>query len=1196
MASHQFLDLDNTPIPERRAEECRIYIRDIPVELNTEGLVQLFSDYGSVKSVLFPKNATWAYITYEKHAEAERAIRSLHQQLPLNLHVSLAQDKKPTDPRRIASTGLKSPFIPLKDDKISLSIPSSIESNISQNSVVKNLPPAYTNSLCTFQQNLQYPVPIDNDCFNPYEAPEKYGDTNNLWTRGNVTVTKDGRKHVSFGRGYVYYELPAPDPAIESYINKVYEKRTKDIYVHGVDELSHNCGKCLHCGKATIFTCQRCMAFYCTRDCQISDWHKHRSECQPIPPLVKLEEAAAITNGNSNTMISFQPLRRPKKFDISATKESVPNGENLINKTVAPLENLKASNQPQLPLVNLMDNVSITTNSEIIQAEHKNNQIAEKHKNGQEQTLLNCSKVSENFDTPPLKNMYNRNSSSLQNESTDNSNKIQAVKHKTNVSDEIKPLRKPLDAVQVEESLGFRKLSFLPDDTFVEVQIIISEDNGYWVQKLDNWKKFEDMSLKLQEVAEKSQKAKPQLKNLYAIKFKEMWYRVVVLELNPTKVRFVDYGHTEVITQNDFYLIEEFKAIPGFAKKIRIINAKPNQKRLVENDVISVKKISINADSNIINVEIKEEHEIITPSNTVLSLPQKKEPDNFELKSVMDILQVDTEGLIQIHEITDNIARATLLPTVSESIYEKLLYTLPEECKKMEGRLNKEAKINDLICGKREEDGEWFRGYIKSLGPPIKLSLVDEAREMGIVEVAPYPEKFNDLYTLGVICQVKSDSTVSLAATNSYQFKVLKCNKQNSEFIAEIQIQLEDNTKTEVMVKAYKHFTEQKKILYAKLKSGSKVCIASFRSQKIIYLRPLDPNEVERYTRLMQKVSKYASELESLRVPPVVGQMVLSKYIDNNYYRGVVKQVEKQNALVCYIDFGNFEFCSFKELKPLPEELQIERSCAVKITLKGVASDVPMTKETSDYLTELTGTETPIICTFDDGPEVNSVVLKLENGQNLNEKLHKMLTEPSWTKPDDNQCYMVSDLPACSLGKVGDTTNVMVLATVEEGVVYIMGPMDREITSHIFDLMPELLKKHCENTDHYIPRQNELCLAFHGNKWYRAVCLDPKIAVDTAQIFFVDHGNVDAVKHTNLRLMVRDFMSPEALGNICSIKDFGQRDSSGQYAPELLKRLTQLMKDVVRITIVSFEGDGAYCVDLPDIRATLIKENLLKTM
>lgn len=43
--------------------------------------------------------------------------------------------------------------------------------------------------------------------------------------RGVITVTEDGRRHVSLGRGYTLYEFPEQNPKVEECIVHVLEKR-----------------------------------------------------------------------------------------------------------------------------------------------------------------------------------------------------------------------------------------------------------------------------------------------------------------------------------------------------------------------------------------------------------------------------------------------------------------------------------------------------------------------------------------------------------------------------------------------------------------------------------------------------------------------------------------------------------------------------------------------------------------------------------------------------------------------------------------------------------------------------------------------------------------------------------------------------------------------------------------------------------
>lgn len=60
----------------------------------------------------------------------------------------------------------------------------------------------------------------------------------------------------------------------------------------------------------------------------------------------------------------------------------------------------------------------------------------------------------------------------------------------------------------------------------------------------------------------------------------------------------------------------------------------------------------------------------------------------------------------------------------------------------------------------------------------------------------------------------------------------------------------------------------------------------------------------------------------SLKEAPVVGQMVISQYIDNNYYRVIVTKVQDDKITIAYIDFGNTEVTNIKKLKVLSDDLK----------------------------------------------------------------------------------------------------------------------------------------------------------------------------------------------------------------------------------------------------------------------------------
>lgn len=61
--------------------------------------------------------------------------------------------------------------------------------------------------------------------------------------------------------------------------------------------------------------------------------------------------------------------------------------------------------------------------------------------------------------------------------------------------------------------------------------------------------------------------------------------------------------------------------------------------------------------------------------------------------------------------------------------------------------------VGDLICGQRF-DGDWLRGYILSLTPPLKMVIIDEARIMPINKTVTCDKTFSNIYAFGAICEI----------------------------------------------------------------------------------------------------------------------------------------------------------------------------------------------------------------------------------------------------------------------------------------------------------------------------------------------------------------------------------------------------------------------------------------------------------
>ncbi|KAK2582879.1 hypothetical protein KPH14_008956 [Odynerus spinipes] len=1141
-----------------KPEEYKLYVANIPVELNEEGVKQIFNHYGKVIGLFYRPHTTWAFVTYETYREAEYALRDLHDKPPLYLKVSFGKEKTSDKMVQKKSHNQKS-----------------VESyeHLNQNPQCNNeayeqitgkgkpINAFYKQRLQRFQlpahryhadDDLLYPVPTDLYTYDPYESVDPFNHANALWTRGTVTVTRDGKRHVSNGRGYTSYEIPDPHPEIETMINQVHEKRINGLYEHGQDALKHMVGKCICCAKVTKMKCERCYSFYCSRECQVVDWPRHKTECRKIPALIKDIKSLSTSSDEEHDVTLNLPrtyqntLRRPKK-----------SAEALLNK-----------------------NAEATTNK----CTDITNTKSSANKN-----FKNDHQINDTF-------KINNDTSKLSTTRKD----IAKPKETLNTSDPLK----------VEKDLAFKKSTFLKKKQFTQVKIVeFATDGEYWIHKVDQAEVFQKMMCNLQDMAENMPKTKPVVGKMYAHKFEELWHRVNVMSINPTRIFFLDYGTINVIEDDDFREIT-LENIEPFTQKIRLSQkAQETHGNLKLNDIIFVKPISF--EENVIIVDIQNKETSRSSLTKLLAAPQsddaakstselsqdtkekksvnKSKTVLLSLPSVTEFLSESSYGLLEVHAmLQNNTYGITLLPDNLSTEFQKILYELPEHCSSAKQDNEYKVSMGELVCGQRA-DGDWLRGCVLAL-QPIQLAIIDEARVTTVQKVIPYPDKFHNICKFGVICEIAANNC-KLQANNHYNFHVVSC---SNEVVIEIEVK---EQKVKGVIKLWEPRLEQSGVKLFELKSGTEVCITSYRNQSTLYVRSLQPEDQEKFHKIMQDVAKCAQSAPYLEELPVVGEMVMAQYIDNNFYRAIVIKIheEKQDVRISYVDFGNEENTFWTNLKVLPAALKLHPSCAAKVILKDVPTDAAMNEDTSNYLIDLTGREVPLICNFSGIPSKDGVSLTLANGESINDKIKQLLT-PSWEKSqeEDTTVYMSKDIKSAELVS-SDQNHVIVLSTIKEGMTYAMCPLDIDLMTNVYDVLPGLMSEYCVKANYYVPRKDELCLALYEDHWYRTVCISPSVTVKKCKLFFLDYGSVEEVPHENIRAMTKDFLTPASLSSVCNVVNLVPNSENAKIPSNILKRISELVSPGCRVLIkvVQTLDDGLYTVELPEVRDKLIEENLI---
>ncbi|CAK9795242.1 Protein vreteno [Anthophora plagiata] len=1197
MAYCENFELNEDPSPSNR-KEFTLYINNLPGELTEHGLLQIFNHYGTVKGHFYRSNTSWAYITYNMYREAENAIKDLDNKPPLRLQISFAKEK--------GSNANSNPSVPLTKIQPLKNVAQQPENHNVPNveltnkslgpskllNVLKKIKPNPTLPKYTYTEDddLLYPYPSDVHTYNPYENAEPYASTNTLWTRGQLTITEDGKRHVSLGRGYTMYEIPYPDPEVHNYISKVYEKRNPDLYEYGKDMLQSAVEICKICSKKTKFTCERCYnMFYCSRDCQVKDWPRHKVECEAVPSLVTAIQSVSVSQSNtrektpSRNISNVQiPLRRPKKCTnrMATSNEAVDavSEDQTVNNVSTTVGNNNANN----------------SSSEYLHSEAGINHVKHQKNDGGDKLRI------------PRKSYSSVSEKSLQKGiQNDDSNKLNI--HKS--TNKILPNFNIDDVQKMEEDISFPIHTFLSKTEFKDVKIIEKQNREFWIQKVEDESNIAQLMVSLQDDAEKAQTVEPICGNIYAVKYENIWHRALVTSVLPVKVHYIDYGNDEtLVSRTNFREINKYKDIPHFSAKIRLSDAAYEKYKNVKyEDVITVKMISI--DSNeVISVEVQDENNRSTSKVTGINdnpvshisntskvsnnspVSSKTSTNNnlsnfsSKFKSIISALTVGKTGFLEIGaKLKNNTYDITLLPCDAQSDYEKLVFQLPTVCEEIAEHSHHSPGIGDLICGLT--DDQWWRGYIVSLKPSLKMALVDASKVASVNKTIPCPENFLDIYAFGAMCEV-ADAKHEFSVHEEYQFEVVKQNINKEQDKIEIEIS-KGQDKLKAFVKPWIPLPEQTGLLYFELKSGSEVSITAYRSHILLFVRSLDSEALEYYNYVMQNVAKCAQTSPSLKEPPVVGQIVIGQYVDENYYRAIVTKIQDDKIAISYIDFGNTEVTNIKKLKPLTDDLKQLRSCVAKVILNDVPKDVPMTKDVSDYLAHLVGTEVPLTCTFNGIPFKDGVHLKLHNGESVNKVISELLVPTSKeTAEEDKTCYMLDDISTISLGNVGSIIEVIILHRVDDAHTYAMCPLDHDIVTHIFDTLPPKINAYCKTSDCYIPRKKELCLAFYKDGWYRAACLCRSSTATTCKVFFIDYGNTEDVNHKDIRLMPREFVTPSALANICNIINIPKHN--GQCSSDMKKVLELLAGGLVdlvpaKIKIVAYDSKAEiYEVELCD--------------
>lgn len=743
-----------------------------------------------------------------------------------------------------------------------------------------------------------------------------------------------------------------------------------------------------------------------------------------------------------------------------------------------------------------------------------------------------------------------------------------------------------LPNLNLDQDFAFQK-PFLSSGGFTEVQIVdVHAPSIFSVQKTSELLKLTELMKELNEKITKCPKVSEIIpEKFYGALFDGIWHRVQLILGPKPKLDYVDYG-TIVDATPDLELrdIGALSEVPRYACLIRVptvLPSSPEYSSLGPERKILVKMVNQDQEG-IINVQVlekepKESKSLPQPRKTPSvesvskmrppKIATKEPPPALELPSVISRLPKGALASVEIPQVIDgNSATCVVLTEDLLDFYNQLLMPLKEDCDKAAPEYSTFIpKVNDVVCGLKK-DGFWVRARVLAVTPKLKVASLDEGIICEAVKTIPMVSKYADIPTFACLIQTSDvfplqvNSTAYVVVNNKAsaslegEFVETKSKFELKPWISSVESLKpqngggehqngrqapngrlgENGAKFEIGAKfetGAKIQTAEIKEIEQIIKNNSSVAVQAFRDASILFVRSLETKEVERYLNVVQEAARQAQTAPKVSKVSI-GDKVLAQFkLDDNFYRAIVVDVKGQEVKIAYLDFGNQEVTEIERLREMPEALKQQEDGCVKVVLKGIEK-FPLTPEASAYLGTIADQETPFILSYESKIQ-DGVVLTARDGVRVNDKVNKFI-KPKFDEKQE-EIFKLTDIEMGKLGSVGADTTALCLGVLEPGYKYIFAPMDRELIAHLSTVMPAQLMEYAQKTQFYIPRFNELCVALFEGEWCRGCCFNPTAKENTAEIYFMDYGNIAPVKHEDLRKMPEEFMKPCALGCICNV-------------------------------------------------------------
>lgn len=318
---------------------------------------------------------------------------------------------------------------------------------------------------------------------------------------------------------------------------------------------------------------------------------------------------------------------------------------------------------------------------------------------------------------------------------------------------------------------------------------------------------------------------------------------------------------------------------------------------------------------------------------------------------------------------------------------------------------------------------------------------------------------------------------------------------------------------------------------------GQLDCVVSAVEGNLVFVQPLSRcDALVSITKALANEAAQASTGALSGLPPV-GQFVLALYSeDNSWYRAKVVSVDKATSTVrvSFVDFGNTESVSAKDLLPMRPELAREAACAFPVQLEGVPLLVP---RAGDVLPKQLLT----VVLLDSGKP--PLARLLVGGKCIND-VAAAPKEASAAAP--KEAFVERPLPS---GRSKTTISHI----DPEGCCYVQ---QLSLAPALQSLMVELNGAVPAEPVASPAAGDAVCALYAADKlWYRARVLSSPEG-GQCRVAFVDFGNDDLVPLADIRALPDNMKAVHLFANRVALQ--GVKSVSKEYAAQLLNVAVEL--------------------------------------